>query len=157
MISTLFQKWKNQKLPIPNWNFLVIACYSFLFVLVFKLSVWISRNSSFLISSHSSFYTSSGGRWVSSRFGPMGHVYPPSPPFFSHPSVEVVPFFPLCRVGFTFLPLSWGFSLLPSVEWVIFCLAQSLASGCLTREYYPNAEKGNLIKSDSVLWVFIQF
>ena len=36
VISTLFQKWKNQKLPIPNWNFLVIACYSFLVCACFQ-------------------------------------------------------------------------------------------------------------------------
>ena len=75
VISTLFQKWKNQKLPNLNWNFLVKACGSCLFVFVFQtVCLVFLRISSDLISSHTSFYTSSGGRWVSSRFGPMGHV-----------------------------------------------------------------------------------
>ena len=54
------------------------------------------------------------------------------------PSVEwvfLLSFLPsLCLEVFAFsLPLEWVQPFL--------CLAQSLASGCLTREHYPNAEK----------------
>ena len=71
----------------------------------------------------------------------------PLHPFFSTPSVEGVPFsFPSVEVVSSInCHLCLRFIFFPSSEWVLFlCLAQSLASGCLTREYYPNAEKGIL-------------
>ena len=121
-----------------NWNFLVKACYSFLSVSFFQtVCLDVSQKCSVFISSHSSFYTSSGGRWVPSSFGPKDRVYPPSPPCVFTPSVEGACFLPLCRVGF----FSVSFFLPSPLRGVLPCLALSLASGCLTREYYPNAEK----------------
>ena len=153
MISTLFQKWKNQKLPNPNWNFLVIACRSFCLVSVSKLSVCVSQIVSFFILSHSSFYTSSGGRWVSSSLWSNGPRLPSLSTLSSSPLLSKVRLCsPLSSGFFSFPHLCPEVLLLPSREWVYkICLAQSLASGCLTRGLYPNAEKGNLIKSDSVL------
>ena len=134
----LISKMEKPKVANFNWNFLVKACYSFLSFSFFPnclfgcfSEVFSFHFISFLILHLKWWAVGSFQFWSK---GPR------------LPSLSTLCLHPFCRRCVFSSPLSSGFFsvsffLLSPLCGVLPCLALSLASGCLTREYYPNAEK----------------